>query len=163
MKRDNTLILSPEQSAVLFRTSFLCLLSLFYGVIKGHYDLAIIGPGGVFITSVNYWRRPDYSWRRYADITYVHFALFYELARTYDAEYRGPYYLLVILSLILFAGAVTCYDINYVWLSVYLHASLHVTANAANLILFSGTIEPWSDQILYNTLYELCRHRNHIL
>jgi len=66
------------------------LISCIYAIYKNHYDLALV-PGGVFLTSINYWRCPDYSWRRYLDMIYVKLALIYQIYRAYNAEYCKLY------------------------------------------------------------------------
>jgi len=79
-------ILEPDQYKNIYNVSFLALGSCAYAAYKGHYILSIC-PGGVFLTSINYWYYPDYSWRRYLDMTYVSLALFYQLYKAYGAQY----------------------------------------------------------------------------
>lgn len=52
-----TCILTKEQYIFLWKISFLSLISCIYAIYKNHYDLALV-PGGVFLTSINYWRYP---------------------------------------------------------------------------------------------------------
>ena len=91
-------ILEPDQYNLIFRASFLSLGSSVYAIHNGHYDLALC-PGGVFLTSITYWVKPDYSWRRYLD-------------------YKKKLY----------------------WKSTYSHCMLHLIANIANIVLYSGRI-----------------------
>lgn len=60
-----------------------------YAVYNGYYGLSICS-GGVFLTSINYWIYPNYSWRRYLDMTYVIFAMNYQLYKAYGSQYMIP-------------------------------------------------------------------------
>ena len=108
----------------------------------GVYGMALV-PGGVFITSINYWRNPRYdSWERKVDMVYVHTALAYQLFRAYRAEYGTLHYITMTI-------AVACYLLSnrytrteHIWLSTYLHAMLHVIANISSILLYSGDIPP---------------------
>ena len=59
--------LQKEQTTIIYNISFLSLGSSIYAIYNGYYYMSIY-PGGVFLTSINYWRKPDYSWRRYLDM-----------------------------------------------------------------------------------------------
>ena len=97
-----TEVLYPEQYRQIFRASFLSLLSVAWGIYNGHYLVATVVPGGVFLTSVNYWRKPTFtSIRRTIDITYVHFATFFQLAWFYRSH-NTPLYLFFLFSAIAF-------------------------------------------------------------
>lgn len=61
MTKLNSVILYPNQSYFIWKVSWLSLISSIYAISQGYNDLAIV-PGGVFLTSINYWRDPDYSW-----------------------------------------------------------------------------------------------------
>jgi hypothetical protein len=49
--------LREEQYSIIYNVSFLSLGSSIYAVYNGYYGLS----DGAFLTSVNYWRKPDYS------------------------------------------------------------------------------------------------------
>jgi len=68
--QDHGLALPFRYSTWLFRCAYLCLLSALVAASMGKWDLFLV-PLGVGLTSVNYWRRPDYGWRRFIDIAYV--------------------------------------------------------------------------------------------
>ena len=87
----NGCILYPEQYRFIMRTAFLLLGTSIYGIKQGHYAMAII-PGSVFITSVNYWRKPDYSWRRTVDIYLVKGSMLYQTFRAVGTENEKIYY-----------------------------------------------------------------------
>ena len=128
-----------DKSRFIFRKSFLSLFSCLYAIYNKHYDLAFV-PGGVFLTSINYWRHPIYGWRRNVDICYVGSSLIYQCVRAYHSQYRFLHYLTMGL-------AMTCYPIGRYhynngekWHSAYYHSMIHVIANISNIILYSGYI-----------------------
>jgi hypothetical protein len=129
------LILLPEQYNLIWRVSWLSLISTIYALYRKHYELVIV-PGGIFITSINYWRKPDYSWRRYVDMIYVQFALHYQNIKAYNMEYAKIYYVLIFVSIIWFFIGIYYYKKNDHWKSTYCHLMLHIMANIGNLILY---------------------------
>ena len=131
-----------EQYSCIFRVSFLSFLSSIYALYCGVYDLAIV-PGGVFLTSVNYWRYPIHGWRRNLDMSYVASALVYQNYRAYYMATEGHDYILLYYALMFFS--MICYPISLhlhkkkdLWGSTYVHCLLHVVANIANLVLYGG-------------------------
>lgn len=133
-------ILYPEQSKMIYNLSFLSLGSFVYALYNGHYDLSIC-PGGVFLTSIYYWVHPDYSWRRYLDMTYVIMALSYQLYRARSSQYMIPYYSMVCSAVSMYPLGIYYYKKKQYWNSTYAHCALHILANIANIILYSGWIE----------------------
>ena len=65
--------LRPEQYHYLWKTSWCFLVATLYGAYKGHYAM-LFAPGGVFITSILFWRKPTYGWLRDLDMYYVKLA-----------------------------------------------------------------------------------------
>jgi hypothetical protein len=110
-----------------------------YAAHNGYYDLSIC-PGGVFLTSINYWRYPDYSWRRYLDMTYAKLALIYQLYRAYKSQYMLQYYLIMIVAVSMYPLGIYYYKKKSFWYSTYAHCALHIIANIANMVLYSGRI-----------------------
>lgn len=134
-------VLYPEQCTFLWKISWLSLLSSIYAILNGHYDMAVV-PGGVFITSINYWRDPVYSsWRRKVDINYIAVALTYQSIRAYTAEYAQIYYLTMIFAITFYPISYHYYYRQLYWKSTYCHSMVHVIANIANIILYSGFIK----------------------
>jgi hypothetical protein len=137
----NGCILYPEQYNFIWKTSFLSLFSFTYAIYKGHTDLALVA-GGVFLTSINYWRKPTYSWRRKIDMVYVKTALLYQLIRAYKAEYRNQYYITIFIAICFYPISYHYYYKKQYWKSTYAHSMLHLIANISNIVLYSGMIEP---------------------
>jgi hypothetical protein len=134
-------LLSKEQSNFIWRVSFLSLFSSIYAFHRGYYDLSL-APGGVFLTSILYWHKPDYSWRRTLDMTYVKIAASYQLIRSYKAQYSNMYYLFLFGGICCYQLGIYYYKNNKFWHSTYAHSMLHVLANISNVILYSGSILP---------------------
>lgn len=154
---DENCVGTPEQCQFIFFISFFCLISFFYAIYRKYYHLAPVS-GSVFLTSLNYWKNPRYdSWERYLDISVVGIALIYQSYFALKSNMRLYYFFTIFL-----AGS--CYLISktYVyisdryltnindsiykknklnWIAMYYHAGLHVLANIANIILYSGKIE----------------------
>jgi hypothetical protein len=132
-------ILNAQQCNIVFRISFLSLATSFYASYNGFYDLALC-PGGVFLTSINYWRKPDYSWRRYLDMAYVKLAMSYQLYRAYKSQYMAQYYILMVFAICFYQLGIYYYKKNKYWESTYAHCSLHIISNIANVVLYSGRV-----------------------
>jgi hypothetical protein len=135
------MILPIDQSRYLWKTSWLSLLSGSYGIYMKHYDLAVI-PLGVFITSLNYWRKPIYGWRRNIDITYVTIGLLYQLNTSFYADNKTKtlYFLLSLLSATLYPISIITFK-KSMWISTIIHSGIHIIGNISNIILYNGNIK----------------------
>jgi hypothetical protein len=112
-----------------------------YAIYNCYYGIALC-PFGVFLTSINYWHKPDYSWRRYFDMAYVQCAIFYQCYRSYRAQNATYHYTLMLLGISSYILGIYYYKKNLLWHSTYAHCMLHIIANIANIILYSGYIPP---------------------
>lgn len=130
-------ILPEAQCAIIYKTSFLSFGSSLYAVYNGCYQLSVC-PLGVFLTSINYWRKPDYSWRRYLDIGVVKCALLTQMYKAYGTRYMYHYYGLTAVAIGFYQLGVHYYKQQKYWESTYAHCALHIFANIANLFLYSG-------------------------
>jgi len=130
-------ILLPEQYNLLWKTSWIPLIPTIFLLYRQHYVRAA-GGFAVFLTSINYWRRPDYSWRRYMDITAVYSVVFYELAYSANSRYSTPYYIIGIAGFLSFLISTYQYKQNRWWLSTLLHANTHLLASVAQFMLILG-------------------------
>lgn len=133
-------ILEEEQYGLIYKVSLLALVTGIYAIYKGHYIMAL-SPVGVFLTSINYWRKPDYSWRRYVDMTYVKLALIYQLYQGSRSEYMMEYYGVMMVATMMYPISIYYYKKNNYWNSTYAHCLLHVISNIGNIVLYSGRIE----------------------
>lgn len=95
-------VLPPSHSRIFMCLAWISFLTGTYAATMGYYDLSAI-PLGVWLTSMNYWRRPIlYSWRRYFDLSFVNIALIYQLYRARLAENMMGYYAVIGITLFFF-------------------------------------------------------------
>ena len=136
---------------VCLKSSCLFLVSFIYSIYKRQYELSLV-PGGIFLTSINYWRKPVfYSLRRYIDIAYVSCSIVYTIFRAYNAEYANLFYLISAIT-VLFYPLSWYYDSKkQYWTGAYMHSMFHILANVAFIVLCSGYIPPiQSNDTIYN-------------
>ena len=132
-------ILEKEQYTVLYRVSYLSLFSAVYAFYREHYHLAIV-PGSVFLSSIHYWKKPDYSYRRYLDMTVVKSAVIYQHYMAYNAEYANMYYTILYIAMLSYPIGLYYYNKKDYWKSTYAHMMLHIVANIGNIVLYSGYV-----------------------
>ena len=132
-------ILLPEQYQLLWKTSWLSLGSSPYLYYRGHPSQAFLAIC-VFLTSVNYWYKPDYSWRRYLDIAVVCLSLSYQAFVARNAEHRVVYYTINSVAITSFLASRHFYQQKRWWASTLLHANLHLLANVSQCILVTGSV-----------------------
>jgi hypothetical protein len=134
------LVLPRAQYMFLWFLSWLSFLSGFVAIAYGHFDLCLV-PFGVWFTSILYWFHPDYSWRRYFDMAYVHFALGYQLFRAVGAEHMFAYYTLSFGAVSFFIFGLLLYKYS-LWGSTLCHGMVHILGNLANIVLYLGFVVP---------------------
>ena len=136
---NDALLIAPQDHGY-----FMCIMaSLFlisgiYAFTRGNYEFAI-GPLGVWINSVNYWRKPTYGLRRNIDICWVLFALTCTAFNAYKSIHGLTWTYIMFSSLLVFYPlGWLLYMYEYFWLATIAHSMLHVLPNLANVILYSG-------------------------
>jgi hypothetical protein len=132
-------ILEYKYYIQIYRVSYLILIALLYSLYNGHYNLAIC-PASIFLTSVHYWKKPDYSYRRYLDIVVVNTAFTYHHYMVYNAQYANIYYTVFLIAKILYLCGRYCDTKKLYLMGTYCHIGLHVLANIACIIVYSGRI-----------------------
>lgn len=135
----NGCILYPDQCKFIWNTSWSSLASVTYAIYRGHYSLSMVA-GSVLLTSLNYWRLPNSSFRKYLDMSVVGVSLSYQLLRSIGAQHASLHYLLMMISLACYPVGIYFYNIGDYWASTYIHSALHVIANISNMVLYSGDI-----------------------
>jgi hypothetical protein len=119
---------------------FICIMSLFnlisgiYAIKEGMYNLAI-GPIGIFITSVNYWRRPVYGMRRNLDIFCVISALIYHVSYSILVQNVALYCGIIMFAALCWPFSWILYHKKYIWGSTILQAMIHIIGNIGNISL----------------------------
>ena len=135
-----TEILHRNQYVYLWHMSWLAFYSGLYSVYRAQPWYIVVCPFGVWLTSINYWRKPDYSWRRYLDIVYVHCAVFNHICYAYYSQYKYQYYFLLSIGIMYYHLGCYYYSKNNYELSTICHGRLHIYANLANMVLYCGYI-----------------------
>lgn len=145
-----SIILTPDwtlpssQSNFIWYCAWLSLPSTIYASshpVSAH--LAII-PASVFATSLLYWRNPlRNSWRRKLDMIAVAFGVLYQTYHAFNTIHDNIQSILTYTSLIVCSTG--CYGLSnyfmkcgHIWSSTYAHASVHIIANIANIVLYSS-------------------------
>lgn len=121
--------------------------STIYAITHNSRHLAIV-PATVFTTSLLYWRNPVRgSWYRVLDIATVFLGVTYQSLYAFQTiRITSPNcHFAAYTSLIAASGA--CYALSNslmirgrIWPATYAHASIHLIANVANMVLYHGNI-----------------------
>ena len=142
---DKDLVYIPEHSRILWSTSWLFLGTSVYTLYNKHYDLVIV-PGGLFLTSINYWWDPHFnSWQRTVDVKYIYFSFAYQIMRCYNAQYILYFLLGLAFCCFLYKLSGIAFNYKMFLLSALLHSSLHICANLSIAGINSGYIDPFCD------------------
>jgi hypothetical protein len=116
------------------------LVTTCYAVYQTKYEF-IVFPTGIFLTSINYWRKPVYnSWQRSLDVFYVYFSVFYNIFRSLGAEYMYQFNSFVLLGLLFYILSNYNHRKKRLYMSALLHSIAHLLGNVALLYLYSGEI-----------------------
>lgn len=137
-ENSNTEFIVPlEHGYYMCIISSLSLLSGVYAIKKRIYNLAAV-PIGVWLTSINYWHYPVYSWRRNLDMTYISGALVYQICKSYSSQNIGYYCFLTGFGVVFYPISWFLYKKKYLWSSTIAHSMIHIFSNLANIILYAG-------------------------
>ena len=131
--------LHPNQYRLLTYTSCIPAFVSIYGFKRGYWDLASFSLGAS-ITSVLYWTKPDYSWRRTLDVNFIRAAMLYHCLRGYNAEKGRIYFLINGFIIVLYVTESQFYLNKKYWLFTYAHILLHILGKTQNFILYTGHI-----------------------
>ena len=121
----------------LWCSSWMSLWSSMYAIQRGYYHLSIV-PGGVFLTSLNYWRDPSNDKNRKIDVSYVYISLFYQLIMARNLTTSRSYYAITSAACMCYPVSILCYKYKYYWTSTITHSLIHLFGNVANIVLYSG-------------------------
>ena len=129
---------APKQTSLLLKTSLSTVACVVYAFNKRQHDFALCN-AVVLFTSVNYWRDPKYTCkRRYIDIVVVLSSLFYHMCVAFHSQRALQYYTITGLGMCFYhLGCIHYNDKDY-WRSAYSHSVLHILANLAQIVLYSG-------------------------
>ena len=129
-------VVAQEHAKKIYRVSFISLLPTCLSFHYGKYDVMLV-PFSVFATSINYWRKPTYGWRRNIDIAAVCGGACFQLCRVLKCENKH-------LVLTFMGSGACCYVMSRCFstqpsLSTSLHCGVHVFANLALVFLILGS------------------------
>ena len=128
---------------------FLCIISCIHFVtflyaFKQRFFHLAIHPFIVFFTSINYWRKPMYDWRRTTDMICVFIALSTHILHSIKAQNRTLYSYITTIAVLFYPISWYLLKNKYVWGSTIAHSMVHIVADIANVILYAGEIPPLS-------------------
>ena len=136
------LLLPRDQYVLLWRCSWLALLSALVATVRGHFDMCWV-PWLVLASSLNYWRAPSKSWRRALDIGCVFVGIGWNFYRAAGAQYGVAHYVIAAIGMLGYLLGLYCdalHNNRVLWPSTLLHVLVHLCGNAANVTLYCGTI-----------------------
>lgn len=133
------IVIPKRQANFLWVLAWLSLVSGLYAISRGYYDLAPV-PLGVWATSLLYWQHPDFSWRRYFDMAFVHLAMVYQIWRAVGAENMNAYYATLAVACVFFPLGTYFHARKMQWPSTICHGGVHVMGNVSNFVLYSGNV-----------------------
>jgi hypothetical protein len=139
----SSLTLPIPNAHFIWYCAWLSVPSTIYALTHKSHHLAIV-PATVFTTSLLYWRNPVRgSWYRVLDMTAVFLGVTYQSIYAFQTiRITSPNrHFAVYTSLI--AASVACYALSNsllsrgrLWPATYAHASIHLVANVANMVLY---------------------------
>jgi len=139
----NGCIIPQDQSYFLCIVSCIHFIAFLYAFKQGLLYLAI-HPLAIFFTSINYWRKPMYNWRRNTDIICVFIALLTHILHSIKAQNGLLYRCITTIALLFYPISWYLLKRKYLWGSTIAHSMLHIVAEIANVILYSGIVPPLS-------------------
>ena len=143
INKDNVIevcIYEPCQYKYLSYTSCIFILTTSVTFYYQKYDF-IIYPGGLLLTSLNYWKKPKYnSWERTLDVSYVYISFIYNVFRSLGAQYAQQFYIYLFVALICYLLSNYNHRQKRLYVSALLHSFAHLFGNVALIYLYSGDI-----------------------
>jgi hypothetical protein len=153
--------LGPENSKWLWRSSWMHAVSMCVAWSYGLYDLAVLALM-VLYTSLNYWRCPNYGYRRYVDIMCVQLAGWWMSLRNLDGiePFHSIAMTLGMLTCLTFMVSVKLHG-QHVGYSTLLHSMVHLLGNMTTVAVCQGQLPAISDSRCFVYLREIGFIDNH--
>ena len=136
-------IIEKEFSCIIFKISFLLGINSLYGLYNylyhnmEYYDV-IITNTLVFISSINYWRKPTYGFRRNFDISICLLNLIYNTYTVYEHPVTIFHWISIGGSPLFYSVSWLFYKLKYKKASTFFHWLCHLTANLGSFVIFNG-------------------------
>jgi hypothetical protein len=139
----DVLTLPPPQASFIWNCAWLSLPSAIYAATRPCSTHLTVVPASVWTTSLLYWRHPlRDSWRRKLDImtvvtgaSYQFYYAFQTIRHTSPPHFAG-YTALITASTACYGISTYLMNRGHIWPSTYAHASIHLLANMANVVLY---------------------------
>ena len=129
-----------DQYKWLYVTSCFPLAASMYAFFRGYPVISFL-QFSIYMSSINFWRLPDYSWRRYVDFAVVKTSILYQnIYLLGGAEKAKGFYGIFSVGVIAYALSFYFHGIGKIWLSVYVHAFMHTLSAIGCIYLYSGSI-----------------------
>jgi hypothetical protein len=131
---DDNCILSNQQSNYLYKMSYVSLFSVFASLFLKNIYISLV-PSSVLLSSIYYWKKPDYSIRRYIDMVTVKLSLtyYFYIAHKYNI-YSYIFFMLLLPINSYFVGLYYYNKDN--WKSTFFHSGTHILGNIGNIYLY---------------------------
>jgi hypothetical protein len=133
---EDNLIVSKRQAYIMYLYSHLWILNTLYGLYKLHY-INIMAPFLVSCTSLLYWKKPKYDWRRNIDILACVMSSAYVTYIMYSSEYWILYLIIKKLGLLSYAIGHYYHNKNRLGMGLFCHMLVHVSAHISCIIMFN--------------------------
>lgn len=135
-KLENDTQLTSKHTDCLYYSTHTGLFPILYGIYTGKYTVSI--PVGItFLTSLNYWRKPEYTWRRTIDVHMSRFTVLYNIYNTlYLNSASVPYMYIPFMTscIILYPVGIYYYSKKKYWRFVLSHMGVHLSAAMATIL-----------------------------
>tara|TARA_Y100000816_G_scaffold120096_1_gene84375 strand:- start:3485 stop:3937 length:453 start_codon:yes stop_codon:yes gene_type:complete len=130
--------LKPEQYNILWRSSWLSFFSTLYAIKNKKYFLAI-GPASIFLTSLNYWKKPkEDDWELYLDTITVRSVFLYQLYLSLYTKQRNQYLIASAMVSSIYFMESYFYKESRFWIYTYCHMGIHIVGNIGSCILYGS-------------------------
>jgi hypothetical protein len=135
-------IVEPKYSSILFKTSFLFALNTIYGLYQMMYGRlafndVLITNTLLFITSINYWKKPTYGFRRKLDIFMSLTNIIYNSYTISHHPKAWICYISIKMLIVSYGFSWYYYNNNNMNLSTFCHAMVHFFGNFGNFIVLN--------------------------
>uniref|UniRef100_A0A6C0I7B0 Uncharacterized protein n=1 Tax=viral metagenome TaxID=1070528 RepID=A0A6C0I7B0_9ZZZZ len=157
-QKEEVCIYEPCQYNYLWYTSWLFLTSTFYSIYQAKYAFAI-WPGGIFITSLNYWKKPRYNtWERTLDVGYVYSSIAYNFFRGVGCQNSYKFYLYFWIAFVCYLLSNYNHRQKRLYISALLHSMVHLFGNISTIYLYSGEIHDAWDNPITQRFFLICEN-----
>lgn len=124
----------------LWYISFSCGISCLVAIYNNKQIYAITS-GGAFLTSINYWRKPENNWKRTLDLCWIALICIYQFWDAHKYEAAQKYYYCILLAISNYPLSNYLLRNEYYVTSTFCHGLIHIIANIGNIILYSSSLK----------------------